>query len=220
MKKMSEKKIKKQLLKLKNDHKLIVDYAENYALIDTGKHEDFNNYDFTLKDNEGNQLTLRKTLHGDQNVDMIFILKTNKGRYVNEKYRYKESKVPAEVYCMTSGKEWKFSFKGNVINTQSPNRDKSFLEFNAVFSSDEPIVDMFDQINNDSSVSKLKTSYPDQKTLSFLGIADQVSYEQQGTIKAEVKFDSETMKLNSKGLRKHNFGTLEFQNLLKFLRVA
>ncbi len=220
MKKMSESKIRKQLERVKKQHKFIAEYAENYALIETGSHDDFNNYDFRLEDNQGNKLTLRKTVRGDQIVDVIFILKTSRGRFVNVDKTFKEKDVPVKVYCMTSEKEWKFSFNGEVINTASDDKKPLTLSFNAVFTSEEPIIDMFDSIDSKDKIEKLKASYPDQRRLSLAGIADQVSYEQQGTIKAEVKFNEETIELSSKGVRKHNFGKMNIQNFLKFINIA
>lgn len=216
--KINEKKVKKILSSVKNKHHFIPEYAENYTLIQTGNKNDFNNYDFKLEDLEGNQLILRKTLHGDASADVLFILKTSKGKFINETRRFNQKDIPVKVYCMKSEKEWKFSFKGNVINTLT--KDKTHLEFNAVFSSDEPLVDIFDQINPQTTAQKLKDSQTDQRILNLQGIADQVSYEQKGVICAEIKFKEETISLSSEGIRKHKFGQLELQNFISFLNRA
>lgn len=220
MKKLSEKKLQKKLIKIKNNHKFIPEYVENYSLIHTGNKDDVNNYDLTLKDDKGNQLILRKTTFGDQTAEVLFIVKTEKGKFVNQQRIYNQNELPVNIYCMKSEKEWKFSFKGNMVNVTDLQKEVSYVEFEASFKSDEPMIDIYDQIDYRSSAKKLKDSFADQQTFVNDKFYEQVSYAQNGIVNGEVKFKDETVVLNTQGLRKHNFGKLSLQSLLKYLNIA
>ena len=217
---MNERKIFKKLNYTKQKHHLIKEYAENFQLIETGLSEDLNNYDFTLKDEKGNVLTLRKTIHGNSKTEVIFILKTKDERYVNAQRVFEGNNTSVRVYCIESEKLWKFTFKGEMIKTSDLEKPNKYVELTATFNSDEPIIDLFDHLDYKASAKKLLKSSPDQKLVKPEELSEQVSYIQKGMIEANIKLDEEELVIKSKATRKHNFGKLSLQSLLKYLNVA
>ncbi|MFA6800898.1 MAG: hypothetical protein WCR19_02175 [Acholeplasmataceae bacterium] len=219
MKKMSERKIIKKINALRINHHFIPEYAENYTLIYTGNRQDFNNYDFSLRDEKGNQLILRKTVLGDQSVEILMMLDTPEGKFINTQRLFNNNDMPVYTYCMESKKIWKFVFKGDVINTNSNDKKISYLEVSAIFNSNEPMIDTFEQIDEKLSISKILSSHFDQEVLNQKDLYEQVSYIQHGNVKAEILIDNQKIELNSKAIRKHEFGKLSYKNLFTLINI-
>lgn len=217
MKSFSQKKITKIFNEINRKRKFIPEYAENYALMHTGDKNDINHYDLTVMDQQDKTLVIRKTIHGNRRVDILILLKTPKANYVNVKRRFNTDDDPLKIYCMSSEKEWRFSFDGYMRQTNQKNKEAKHITFKATFKSDEPMVDLFNHIDYEHITQK-PLSNKEKGWLKNESFKELVSYQQDGVLSLEMHLNDEVITLNSQATRKHDFGKHPFQGLLKFLK--
>ena len=195
----------------------IPEYVENYTLIPTGDANDINHYDLKIKDQQGRTFIIRKTVRGNNKVGILILLKTPKNTYVNKKRVYTQSNDPLNIYCIRAEKQWKFTYKGEFIDTKQKQKSLINVSFEATFKSEEPIIDMFDHINYQTL--KHKTILPsEEKLLKQDAFKENVFYEQEGMFNAQIQLNDQMLTLDSLATRKHRFGKLDFQGLFKILK--
>lgn len=218
MKTLSQRKITKIFHEINQKRNFIPEYAENYALVYTGDHDDINHYDLSVTDQNGKTLVIRKTIYGNQRIDILILLKTPDKSYVNVKRRFHVDQDPLKIYCMASEKEWRFSFDGYMRETKQRNKEAKHITFKATFKSDEPMIDLFNHIDYKHITQKV-ISKKERQWLQAEAFKDLVSYQQAGSLLFEMHLDDEIISLHSKATRKHDFGKLPFQSLFKFLKA-
>jgi len=206
-----------KLKKMNQKRNFIPEYVENYTLIPTGDANDINHYDLKIKDQQGQTFIIRKTVRGNNKVGILILLKTPENTYVNKQRVYTQINDPLNIYCIRAEKQWKFTYKGEFIETKHKQKTPINVSFEATFKSDEPIVDMFDHINYQTL--KHKTILPsEEKLIKQDAFKEIVAYEQEGMINAQIKLDDQLLTLASTATRKHRFGKLDFQGLFKILK--
>jgi hypothetical protein len=214
---MSEKKTIKRLKEIKENHYFIPEYVENYTLIHTGNHDDMNNYDLKLKDNNNNELTIRKTLRGDQSIDALVILKTNQQKYIYQKKIFTNETDPLKIYCLKSEKSWKFIFNGKVLTT---NNKTINMSFKINFTSSEPIEDLVRNLGRKSLIKQNLKHKVDRKMIKDEQMTQIVAYQQKGNVEGEIKLDDQLITFNTTGIRHHKFGKMAYQSLFKVLQLS
>ncbi|QWB96122.1 hypothetical protein KHQ89_01355 [Mycoplasmatota bacterium] len=212
---MKEKKLSKRLEQIKQTHVFIPEYVENYTLINTGNRDDMNHYDLKLKDNDHNELVIRKTLRGDNSVDVFVMMKTKNQIYMNKQRTYMADKDPLKIFCMKSEKEWMFSFEGLMISKE---KEMINTAFKINFTSNEPIEDLISRLKTNESSKQVLNHRVDQTMIKDPEMTQIVAYQQKGSVQGVIKLNDKTITLNTIGIRHHKFGKHAYQSLFNILQ--
>lgn len=187
--------------------------AENYQLPDNTTPLDTNSYYFSAHDLEGNSLFLRKAIRGDKTVEIWFVYKTPQAIYVNTQQLYDNDNTPISLECLEDAKKWTFNYNGPVNLATSDHelvaqREKAerTAKIKGIFTATSDIFDFTHDLNPELMGRALAKEKWNDTFLKNMRENQQVHYEQQGTIKADIEIDGKKIKFEASAMRDHSFG--------------
>lgn len=197
--------ILRSLKKRRSAHPFLPEEAENYMMpADADDHQN-NSYYFSCHDTAGNSLLVRHAQRGPKSIEVWFAYRDAAGRaYVNSRQLYPAGEEPSAVRCIQPGKEWAFSFDGEVQDLHSGQPVRAKLD--AVFVASGDIFEFGHDVDARVMADAIAKEKWSRAYFEELKGNDQVHYEQPGRVRCTLELDGQAISINLPAMRDHSFG--------------
>lgn len=209
--------IKKSLNKKNKENPFNQTYSENYQIVLDGNKDSINSHYFSAHNQNGESLFVRRAERGDGSIELWCCYHNQDTTYVNTVQHFSNGDKNSKVELIEEAKQWKFSFSGEVCKMIKDENgigqysdEKSLMSVDAVFNATTNIFDFTYHLDPSLMAAAVAKEKWSNEFFQALQSMNQIHYEQQGIVTANISIDNQKIEFESIAMRDHSYGTRDW----------